>query len=143
MQRSACGRWSGRWSAWQAARVELNQDVEPKQREADDLAGDVGARMVKRTAKQSVGPRARVGRRSCSVDLVPVPTLGCRCYRVAGCRVQRVRPAGAATPPLVFRAPDTRRVDVLAGKLDFAKITDWADPEIPPPPAPSWPSWPS
>ena len=40
---------SGHGSAWQAARVEVNQQAEAKEREAEDLAGDVVERMVAET----------------------------------------------------------------------------------------------
>jgi hypothetical protein len=40
---------SGHWSAWQAARVEVNQQEETKKREKEDLAGDVVAELVSAT----------------------------------------------------------------------------------------------
>jgi hypothetical protein len=40
---------SGHWSAWQAARVEVTQDKEAKQREEEDLPGDIGDRIVEET----------------------------------------------------------------------------------------------
>jgi len=43
---SALSLWalvSGHWSAWQAARVEVNQQDEAKKREQEVLAGDVVA----------------------------------------------------------------------------------------------------
>lgn len=49
---SALSLWalvSGHWSAWQAARVEVNQEIETKKREKEDLAGDVVKRVVKET----------------------------------------------------------------------------------------------
>jgi uncharacterized membrane protein len=49
---SALSLWalvSGHWSAWQAARVEVNQQAEEKQRESEDVAGDVVQRMVAET----------------------------------------------------------------------------------------------
>ena len=52
---SALSLWalvSGHWSAWQAARVEVNQEVEARKREREDLAGDVVDRMVKETDVQ-------------------------------------------------------------------------------------------
>ena len=49
---SALSLWalvSGHWSAWQATRVEVNQQAEAKERAAEDLAGDVVERMVAET----------------------------------------------------------------------------------------------
>ncbi len=49
---SALSLWalvSGHWSAWQAARVEVNQQEEAKKRETEDLAGDVVQRIVEQT----------------------------------------------------------------------------------------------
>jgi hypothetical protein len=43
---------SGHWSAWQAARVEVNQEQEARQREKQDIAGDVVERMVADTDVQ-------------------------------------------------------------------------------------------
>jgi hypothetical protein len=40
---------SGHWSAWQAARVEVNQERERRQREKEDLPGEVVERMVQET----------------------------------------------------------------------------------------------
>ena len=40
---------SGHWSAWQAARVEVNQQKEADQQSADDLPGEVVDRMVEKT----------------------------------------------------------------------------------------------
>jgi hypothetical protein len=40
---------SGHWSAWQAARVEVNQDQEARKREAEDLPSDVVTRIVEET----------------------------------------------------------------------------------------------
>jgi hypothetical protein len=40
---------SGHWSAWQAARVEVNQNQEAREREAEDLPSDVVARIVEET----------------------------------------------------------------------------------------------
>jgi hypothetical protein len=50
---------SGHWSAWQAARVEVNQEREAKERDAADMPGEVVARMVQETdvaAQPSSGP---------------------------------------------------------------------------------------
>jgi hypothetical protein len=44
---------SGHWSAWQAARVEVNQEREMKARDAADLPGEVVDRMVQHTDVQS------------------------------------------------------------------------------------------
>jgi hypothetical protein len=49
---SALSLWalvSGHWSAWQAARVEVNQEAEAKKREKEDLASDVVAELVQKT----------------------------------------------------------------------------------------------
>ena len=49
---SALSLWalvSGHWSAWQAARVEVNQQAEAKKRDEEDLAGDVVAKIVEKT----------------------------------------------------------------------------------------------
>ena len=40
---------SGHWSAWQAARVEVNQTKEDERRAADDIAGDIVERVVQET----------------------------------------------------------------------------------------------
>ena len=40
---------SGHWSAWQAARVEVNQSEEAAQRDKEDVAGDTVARLVEET----------------------------------------------------------------------------------------------
>ena len=49
---SALSLWalvSGHWSAWQAARVEVNQQAEEEARAAEDIAGDVVDRIVEKT----------------------------------------------------------------------------------------------
>ncbi len=49
---SALSLWalvSGHWSAWQAARVEVNQYEEMKAHENEDLAGDVVERVIAET----------------------------------------------------------------------------------------------
>jgi hypothetical protein len=49
---SALSLWalvSGHWSAWQAARVEVNQQEEQARRERRDLAGEVVNRIVETT----------------------------------------------------------------------------------------------
>jgi hypothetical protein len=49
---SALSLWalvSGHWSAWQAARVEVNQDLEAKKHAHEDLAGAVVEAMVRKT----------------------------------------------------------------------------------------------
>jgi uncharacterized membrane protein len=49
---SALSLWalvSGHWSAWQAARVEVNQREEEQKRAKQDLAGDVVDRIVATT----------------------------------------------------------------------------------------------
>ena len=40
---------SGHWSAWQAARVEVNQDVEAKARADEDIADDVVESVIEKT----------------------------------------------------------------------------------------------
>ncbi len=40
---------SGHWSAWQAARVEVNQQQEAEQRERADVPGQIVERMVQET----------------------------------------------------------------------------------------------
>jgi hypothetical protein len=40
---------SGHWSAWQAARVEVNQQKQAEQQAAEDIAGDVVERVVEET----------------------------------------------------------------------------------------------
>lgn len=49
---SALSLWalvSGHWSAWQAARVEVNQDKQEKKARKEDLPGDVAKEVIKRT----------------------------------------------------------------------------------------------
>ena len=53
---------SGHWSAWQAARVEVNQQRERERRAAEDIAGDVVERVVQETnvsRESSSSPRQR------------------------------------------------------------------------------------
>jgi hypothetical protein len=50
---------SGHWSAWQAARVEVNQVREAKAREEEDIAGAVVERIVGETEVAPVGGGAR------------------------------------------------------------------------------------
>jgi hypothetical protein len=40
---------SGHWSAWQAARVEVNQEVEAKERDDADVPGEIVDRILKET----------------------------------------------------------------------------------------------
>lgn len=40
---------SGHWSAWQAARVEVNQEAEAKERGDADMPGEIVERIVKET----------------------------------------------------------------------------------------------
>ena len=52
---SALSLWalvSGHWSAWQAARVEVNQAIEARKHAKEDLPGDVVQRLVKETNVQ-------------------------------------------------------------------------------------------
>lgn len=56
---SALSIWalvSGHWSAWQAARVEVNQSLEEEERRAEDLAGEVVERMVSETQIDRLEP---------------------------------------------------------------------------------------
>jgi hypothetical protein len=49
---SALSLWalvSGHWSAWQAARVEVNQEVEAKARADEDIAGQVVEEVIEKT----------------------------------------------------------------------------------------------
>jgi hypothetical protein len=49
---SALSLWalvSGHWSAWQAARVEVNQAAESKAHAKEDLAGEVVERVIEKT----------------------------------------------------------------------------------------------
>src|SRR2546422_697111 len=49
---SALSLWalvSGHWAAWQAARVEVNQEIEAKHRAAEDLPRDVVEKLVQKT----------------------------------------------------------------------------------------------
>ncbi len=41
---------SGHWSAWQAARVEVNQQIEEQARDDEDVPGEVVERIVNETA---------------------------------------------------------------------------------------------
>ena len=55
---SALSLWalvSGHWSAWQAARVEVNQEAEAKRRESEDVAGEVVQRLVEETNVEASG----------------------------------------------------------------------------------------
>lgn len=52
---SALSLWalvSGHWSAWQAARVEVNQQAEEAKRAAEDIPGEVVERIVRETDVQ-------------------------------------------------------------------------------------------
>ncbi len=40
---------SGHWSAWQAARVEVNQEREAREREEQDISGEIVERLVAET----------------------------------------------------------------------------------------------
>jgi uncharacterized membrane protein len=46
---------SGHWSAWQAARVEVNQQIEEQARDDEDLAGEVVERIVSETVIEPNG----------------------------------------------------------------------------------------
>ena len=59
---SALSLWalvSGHWSAWQAARVEVNQQAEEERRSEQDVAGEIVERIMSET---EVGPAARDAR---------------------------------------------------------------------------------
>ena len=43
---------SGHWSAWQAARVEVKQEQEAKEKEQDDIPAEVVERIVQETTVQ-------------------------------------------------------------------------------------------
>ena len=52
---SALSLWalvSGHWSAWQAARVEVNQQAEERERAKQDVPGEVVERIVRETEIQ-------------------------------------------------------------------------------------------
>ena len=49
---------SGHWSAWQAARVEVSQEREAKERDEADMPGEVVERMVRETDLEANGPRS-------------------------------------------------------------------------------------
>ncbi len=57
---SALSLWalvSGHWSAWQAARVEVNQAAEMKAHKKEDLAGEVVERVIEKTdVERSTSP---------------------------------------------------------------------------------------
>jgi len=51
---SALSLWalvSGHWSAWQAARVEVNQDVEAKKRQKEDIPTETAEKVVSKLKK--------------------------------------------------------------------------------------------
>jgi hypothetical protein len=53
---SALSLWalvSGHWSAWQAARVEVNQEREAREREKQDVPGEIVERLVAETDVES------------------------------------------------------------------------------------------
>lgn len=53
---SALSLWalvSGHWSAWQAARVEVNQQEEEKAREKEDIPKETAKEVIKRTNKNA------------------------------------------------------------------------------------------
>jgi hypothetical protein len=53
---------SGHWSAWQAARVEVNQDAEARQRSDEDVPGEVVERIVEETDVGRDAAGSRKGR---------------------------------------------------------------------------------
>jgi hypothetical protein len=56
---SALSLWalvSGHWSAWQAARVEVNQQAEEEARKQEDLPGEVVERVIEKTDLRPSGP---------------------------------------------------------------------------------------
>jgi hypothetical protein len=55
---SALSLWalvSGHWSAWQAARVEVNQEIAEHRQEQQDVAGEVVERIVAETDVKPAG----------------------------------------------------------------------------------------
>ena len=52
---------SGHWSAWQAARVEVNQQEEAERRDKEDVAGEVVERIVQET---DVAPESTAAKRA-------------------------------------------------------------------------------
>jgi hypothetical protein len=63
---SALSLWalvSGHWSAWQAARVEVNQLEEMREHQSEDLAGDVVKRVIDETDLQRTPSDERHDRR--------------------------------------------------------------------------------
>jgi hypothetical protein len=52
---------SGHWSAWQAARVEVNQEVEAKHHQKEDVPGEIVERIVEETDVEptTTQPRGR------------------------------------------------------------------------------------
>jgi hypothetical protein len=61
---SALSLWalvSGHWSAWQAARVEVNQRDEALKRAEEDMAADVVAKIVEETELSRVGTSSGPG----------------------------------------------------------------------------------
>ena len=53
---SALSLWalvSGHWSAWQAARVEVNQEIVERRRADQDIAGEVVNRLVAETSVET------------------------------------------------------------------------------------------
>jgi hypothetical protein len=56
---SALSLWalvSGHWSAWQAARVEVNQQAEEEARRQEDLPGEVVEQVIEKTDLRPSGP---------------------------------------------------------------------------------------
>ena len=49
---------SGHWSAWQAARVEVNQEAEARAREGADVPGEIVERIVRETDVEAQPPQA-------------------------------------------------------------------------------------
>jgi hypothetical protein len=61
---SALSLWalvSGHWSAWQAARVEVNQATEMQAREDEDIPGAVVDRVLAETDVRAAGDAPRLG----------------------------------------------------------------------------------
>lgn len=59
---SALSLWalvSGHWSAWQAARVEVNQQLEERKRDEEDVPGEVVDRLLRETDVQPSAPATR------------------------------------------------------------------------------------
>jgi hypothetical protein len=59
---------SGHWSAWQAARVEVNQAQEAERRSEQDVAAEVVGRIVEETDVEPNGQRPHAGQADQGAD---------------------------------------------------------------------------